>query len=579
MSELAERYLQIVKRSLSNDLYIELEAILHYLLLCQRHGQHPDGTIIRDIARNRPDILAKIEAARAEGGEVLWPQADGSIYNPRNFSEHVHTMIGRKRLDHLHHCLNLVVSENIPGDLIETGVWRGGATIFMKAHLAAHEIQGRTVWVADSFAGLPVPSVAEDIGYDISAAQEPILAISEDKVRALFARYDLLDDNVRFLKGWFRDTLPTAPIEQLALLRLDGDLYESTMDALLALYDKVSPGGFIIVDDYGALPPCRKAVEDFRAERGITEPLEQIDWTGVYWRKSGAVPAVIPIETPRAPDVALWVPPGHHYSPIVDPADLRKRSEQIFDPDQSLPGITLDLAAQQDLLRRLAPLANDLPFADQPHNGLRYGYDNGNFSYFDAMLMASMIRLHRPKRVLEVGSGFSSCLILDVNERYFDGAIDCGFIEPYPDLLRSLLKPGETIRLYPEAVQDVDPAVFAQLEAGDILFVDSTHVSKGGSDVNHHFFKTFPTIAPGVLICIHDIFHPFEYPEDWFFEENRSWNELYLLRAFLSYNEAFETVFFTGWLNHACPGLIAKMVPKAAANMGGSFWMRKREAR
>lgn len=574
MSELAERYLQIVKRSLCNDLYIELEAILHYLLLCQRHGQQPDGAIIRDIARNRPDIIAQIEGARAEGGEILWPQVDGATYNPRNVSEHVHTMIGRKRLDHLHHCLNLVVTENIPGDLIETGVWRGGATIFMQAHLKAHAITGRTVWVADSFAGLPRPSVAEDIGYDISASHEPILAISEDKVRALFARYDLLDENVRFLKGWFRDTLPTAPIEQLALLRLDGDLYESTMDALLALYDKLSPGGFIIVDDYGALPPCRRAIEDFRTERGITEPLEPIDWTGVFWRKPGA-PNAPPRPAPPSP-VPVWVPPGHHYSPIVDPANLRTREAQIFDPDQPLPGITLDLAAHQDLLRRLAPLANDLPFADQPQDGLRYGYGNGNFSYFDAMLMASMIRLHRPRRVLEVGSGFSSCLILDVNERYFDGAIDCRFIEPYPDLLRSLLKPGETIRLYPEAVQDVDPAVFAELEAGDILFVDSTHVSKGGSDVNHHFFKTFPNLAPGVLICLHDVFHPFEYPKGWFFDENRSWNELYLLRAFLSYNQDFETLFFTGWLDHACPGLIAETVPKAAANLGGSFWMRRR---
>lgn len=283
----ADRYLRTVKRSLLNDFYLELEGILHYMLLCRRQGQEPDGEIIRDLGRHHPDILAHIAAARDDGSMILWPEDGGQVHDPRNVSEHVHTMIGRKRLDHLHACLDTILAEGIPGDVIETGVWRGGATVFMRAHLAAHGVADRTVWVADSFAGLPKPEVKEDIGYDLSKRHHPILAIDQDRVRALFERYDLLDDQVRFLPGWFRDTLPTAPIKQLALLRLDGDLYESTMDALLALYDKVSPGGFIIVDDYGALPPCRQAVEDFRATRGIEAPLEHIDWTGAVWRKDG----------------------------------------------------------------------------------------------------------------------------------------------------------------------------------------------------------------------------------------------------------------------------------------------------
>lgn len=296
----SERYLSLIKKSLLNDLYEDLEAILHYILIEIRHGRQPDGETIRRINTMRPDIVQTIRTARDDGSMILWPEADGQSYDPRNLSEQVHTMIGRRRLDHLHHCLDTILADDIPGDLIETGVWRGGATIFMRAHLAAHDITDRTVWVADSFDGLPPPAIQEDIGYDLSKRQQPILAISEDRVRDLFRRYDLLDDAVRFLPGWFKDTLHKAPIGPLALLRLDGDLYESTMDALEALYDKVVPGGFIIIDDYGALPPCRKAVEDFRSERKITQPLERIDWTGMYWRKDG-VAAKRPARPPSQP--------------------------------------------------------------------------------------------------------------------------------------------------------------------------------------------------------------------------------------------------------------------------------------
>jgi O-methyltransferase len=132
---------------------------------------------------------------------------------------------------------------------------------------------------------LPPPTHPEDKGFDFSSSAAPILAVSIDEVRALFSRYGLLDDRVRFLKGWFRDTLPSAPVDTIALLRLDGDLYESTMDALTALYDKVVDGGFVLVDDYGDFPPCRKAVDEFRQQRGIAEPLLTVDWSGAYWRK------------------------------------------------------------------------------------------------------------------------------------------------------------------------------------------------------------------------------------------------------------------------------------------------------
>ena len=198
------------------------------------------------------------------------------------------TMIGTARLDNLRTCVETVLADEIPGDLIETGVWRGGSTILMRAILAAHDVADRTVWVADSFEGLPKPdgeTYPADEGVDFSGFKQ--LAVSLEEVKANFARYDLLDDQVRFLKGWFKDTLATAPIDQLAVLRLDGDLYESTMDAIKVLYPKLSVGGFLIIDDYGAFPACQAAIHDYREEHAISEDIVEIDWTGAFWRKQG----------------------------------------------------------------------------------------------------------------------------------------------------------------------------------------------------------------------------------------------------------------------------------------------------
>ncbi len=209
--------------------------------------------------------------ARAEGRD--WP-ADAE------------TMIGTRRLDNIQFCVADVLRQNVPGDLIETGVWRGGATILMRAVLKAYGDTDRSVWVADSFQGLPKPDARHtpaDTG-DTHFAFD-YLAVSADDVKANFARYGLLDNQVHFLVGWFRDTLPHAPIERLSVLRLDGDMYESTMDALQALYPKLSVGGYVIVDDYGNLSPCKAAVDAYRAEHGITEPIERVDWTGVFWQR------------------------------------------------------------------------------------------------------------------------------------------------------------------------------------------------------------------------------------------------------------------------------------------------------
>lgn len=212
------------------------------------------------------------EATRLIGGD--WPT-------------YAHTMIGMKRLDNLQFCVEEVLSRGVPGDLIETGVWRGGATIFMRALLKASAVTDRLVWVADSFEGLPAPNPEKypaDTGDCLHEFAE--LAVSLDQVKSNFAKYDLLDGQVQFLKGWFRDTLPNAPVERLAVIRLDGDMYESTMDALVNLYPKLSSGGYLIVDDYGVMENGRQAVDDFRESQGITSELKWIDWSGVFWQRA-----------------------------------------------------------------------------------------------------------------------------------------------------------------------------------------------------------------------------------------------------------------------------------------------------
>lgn len=265
-------YLDLLKKCLTRDVFPEslrvvtpvrggLQRFLFALLvkLLDRY----DLTLAHRVAYN-PDL-------REVGAD--WPAE-------------AETMIGLQRLDNLQYCVTDVLHKHVPGDLIETGVWRGGATIFMRAPLKVYGDNERIVWLADSFQGLPKPS-PQLYGMDAGDRhwRQTFLAVSVEEVKQNFVRYGLLDEQVRFLVGWFSDTLPQAPIDQLGVLRLDGDMYESTMDALRYLYPKLSIGGYTIVDDYGAVPGCKAAIEDFRAEHGITEELKQIDWSGVFWQR------------------------------------------------------------------------------------------------------------------------------------------------------------------------------------------------------------------------------------------------------------------------------------------------------
>jgi len=218
-------------------------------------------------------------------------------YDGRNWPDVGETMIGYKRLSNLDFCVRDIIQNNISGDLIETGVWRGGACIFMRALLKMFDVNDKTVWVADSFEGLPPPDTKnypEDQG--INLYQSTKLAISLQEVKGNFARYNVLNEQVKFLKGWFKDTLPSVPIQKLSVLRLDGDLYESTIEALFYLYPKLSPGGYCIVDDWGAVPACKKAVNDYREIFNIDERIQVIDYTGVFWKKEKEISEMKRIE-------------------------------------------------------------------------------------------------------------------------------------------------------------------------------------------------------------------------------------------------------------------------------------------
>jgi O-methyltransferase len=269
-------YLGLLKKSLLGELHWENEVRLLYLRDCiEGRDSYSPETVLRITEHRRAFCERYCELNRT--GRLL----DGLLEN----LGYQHTMIGRARLENLATCLESIRRSGVPGDFIECGVWRGGTTIFMRGFLKVFRITDRLVWVADSFAGPPPASLPQDQGDNLSAAKYPMLAISLETVQDLFARYDLLDGQVRFLPGWFKDTLPRAPIERLALLRIDGDLYESTWDALSMLYPRLCVGGFVIVDDYYCIPACRQAVDEYRQRAGITTPLEAVDWTGVFWQK------------------------------------------------------------------------------------------------------------------------------------------------------------------------------------------------------------------------------------------------------------------------------------------------------
>ena len=270
-----------------------------------------------------------------------------------------------------------------------------------------------------------------------------------------------------------------------------------------------------------------------------------------------------------------FVPHGHFYSALPSGEDrvefLRNRSF----PD-ALPAIDTNEKGQLALLEEFKAYYAECPFPEEKTEGIRYYFENQSYGYTDAIILYSMIRHARPERIIEVGSGYSSCVILDTIDRFFDGQVGVTFVEPFPGVLHSLISGEDAGRhsIIEQKLQDVDLAMFQALEADDILFIDSTHVSKLQSDVNRLVFDILPCLKPGVLIHIHDIIWPFDYPDVWV-KEGKAWNEAYILRAFLEYNRAFEIVFFSSYITSRHRDWFHAHMPQCLKNTGGNIWLKK----
>lgn len=273
----------------------------------------------------------------------------------------------------------------------------------------------------------------------------------------------------------------------------------------------------------------------------------------------------------------LRVHPGHFYSPIPSIEEIRAREKEIFDHiPREMAEIDLNEEQQLCLLEELKKYHEDLPFDAHKKEGLRFYYDNSAFRYGDATVLFCMIRHMQPKRIIEVGAGHSSCAILDTNEFFFDNSISCTFIEPHAELFLSLVKESDKsgIELIQKKLQNVDPDSFLDLSEGDILFIDSSHVCKTDSDVNHLFFEVLPRLKSGTYVGFHDIFYPLEYLKEWIYE-GRAWNEIYLLRAFLQYNDAFKIQFFNHFLYRFHKDALESALPLCINGCGSTIWLRK----
>lgn len=279
----------------------------------------------------------------------------------------------------------------------------------------------------------------------------------------------------------------------------------------------------------------------------------------------------------RAQLEQLYVPPGHFASPFPCLDEIRRDEARIFDKmPAAIPAVDLRADEQLRLLQEFLEYYHELPFTHEKRDGLRYCYDNPAFSYCDAIVLYCMIRKMQPRRIIEAGSGFSSCVTMDTNDLFFDGRIELTFIEPFPKLLRSLIANDDEqkAKIIPHRLQDVALDEFDALQANDILFIDSTHVSKIDSDVNYIFFEILPRLASGVLIHFHDIPYPFEYRKAWVYE-GRAWNEAYLLRAFLQYNQAYRIVFMNSYMARFHTAFFREHMPLCLKKRGASIWLRK----
>ena len=275
--------------------------------------------------------------------------------------------------------------------------------------------------------------------------------------------------------------------------------------------------------------------------------------------------------------MAQYAPPGHFYSPVPSKEDVEEHLERMHRRGLLAPlaAVQMDDRAQLDLLERLKPYYSRVPFQAQALEGLLYQFDNPNFSYTDGIILFCVLNHLRPRQLIEIGSGFSTCAILDTNRLFLKSQTKVTSIEPHAKLLRDLIaKSNDAITIVEQKLQETELEVFDQLEAGDILFIDSSHIAKAGSDVNYIIFDILPRLKPGVIIQIHDIYLALDYPDVWL-REGRAWNECYLLRAFLEYNEHFRILLYVCYMQNAFEDWFRLNMPDTLLRKGGSFWMEK----
>ena len=270
----------------------------------------------------------------------------------------------------------------------------------------------------------------------------------------------------------------------------------------------------------------------------------------------------------------MHVPPGHFYSPINHPDIILENAGKIWaDKTNVILEIDLNESEQYAFLEEIKKYYPEFPFKQKPVSGFNYYCDNGYYGASDSVFLYSMLRHFRPKKVIEIGSGFSSLLMVEVNKHFLKSETQFHFIEPNPERLLKLLQENDC--LLKEKVQHVDVKLFESLDEGDILFVDSSHVSKTGSDLNHIIFEILPRLKKGVLIHFHDIFYPFEYPKNWVVDKYISWNEAYILRAFLMYNKHFKIIAYNTFLQDFHESWFEENMPFCLENRGGSIWLQK----
>lgn len=270
-------------------------------------------------------------------------------------------------------------------------------------------------------------------------------------------------------------------------------------------------------------------------------------------------------------------PQGHYYSTIISIDDVKKRQEQIWcgENTDEINGINLNTNEQINLVKEFENYYNQIPFIDEKNNQNRFYFNNSYYTYTDAIFLYSMIRHYKPKKIIEIGSGYSSAVMMDTDEKFLNQTINFTFIEPFPDRLKTLFKNTDynSKTIIEKNVQEVELEIFESLNCGDFLFIDSSHVVKTGGDLNYILFEILPKLKKGVLIHFHDIFYPFEYPKEWVFM-GRNWNEDYFLRAFLMYNNDFKIMLFSHYLHKHHKYVFDKM-PLCNKNAGGNLWIEK----